>query len=230
LNILVTSAASPMGTLLAASIQQSGHDVRRTDLTARANAHITACDLEHGDETDSLVTNIDAIVHVGYAGQEGDETALIDYHTRCTYNLLFAAAQAGVERVIHISTLHLYERYEENLTVTENWRPLPIASDAQLLACHLGEITAKEFARDRLLRVLNMRLGFPVVEGDLATARASGQTAAVATQDIALAVERALHCELDYWQCAHLQSHVDQPRFLLQRATTMGLVGEEAHA
>lgn len=227
-NVLITSAASPTGALLAAALQGE-YTVHCTDLRSRAGGDIEACELEHDDATDAIVSGIEAIVHVGYAGQDGDETALVDYHTRRTYNLLYAAAHAGVQRVINISTLRLYEPYEENLTVTENWRPMPTASEPQLLACHLGEIVAKEFARDRLLRVLNLRLGFPFVEGD-AAAHAAGQTAAIATADVAHSVARALHCELDYWQCAHVQSPVDGQRFLTQRATSMGLLGEEVSA
>lgn len=229
LNVLITSAASTTGALLAAALQGECA-VRGTDLHDRASGAIAACDLEHDEATDAIVSGIDAIVHVGYEGQAGDETALVDYHTRRTYNLLYAAAHAGVQRVINISTLRLYERYEENLTVTENWRPMPAASQPQLLACHLGEIVAKEFARDRLLRVLNLRLGFPFVEGDAAAARAAGQTAAIATADLAHSVARALRCELDYWQCAHVQSPVDGQRFLTQRAASMGLLVEEVSA
>ncbi len=229
MNVLITSAASPTGALLVAALQGE-YAVHSTDLHGRASGNITACNLEHDEATDIIVSGIDAIVHVGYEGQDGGETALVDYHTRRTYNLLYAAASAGVQRVVNISTLRLYERYEENLTVTENWRPLPVASEPQLLACHLGEIVAKEFARDRLLRVLNLRLGFPFVAGNTAAANAGDQTAAVSTADITHSVARALRCELDYWQCVHIQSPVDEQRFITQRATSMGLLGEEVAA
>lgn len=118
MRVLVTSAASRIGCCLADGLGAT-HEVRRTDLPGRAGADAISCDLGHDEATDELVVGLDAIVHVGYAGQQGDDVERIDYHTRRTYNLLHAAAEAGLRRLVYISTLRLLEPYEENLTVTE---------------------------------------------------------------------------------------------------------------
>ena len=88
--------------------------IRLTDLSHNANAEMIANDLDHGSLTDDLVSGVDAIINVGFEGQTGTDTDLMDYHTRCVYNLLYAAAGAGVSRFINISTLRLYENHEEN--------------------------------------------------------------------------------------------------------------------
>ena len=38
----------------------------------------------------------------------------LDYYTRRTYNLLWAASNSDVKRVINLSTLRLMDEYEEN--------------------------------------------------------------------------------------------------------------------
>ena len=49
----------------------------------------------------------------------------IDLMTRCTYNLLWAAAEEKVPRVVLLSTLDLMTGYDPKYTVSENWLPLP---------------------------------------------------------------------------------------------------------
>ncbi|MDP6666918.1 MAG: hypothetical protein QF357_05915, partial [Dehalococcoidia bacterium] len=161
--------------------------------------------------TDDLVAGIDAIVNIGYQCQTGSATDLIDYHTRRMYNLVQAASDAGVSRCVNISTLRLYEGHEENLVVTERWRTDPPADDVELLGAHLTEIVCKEFARDRLVQVANLRLGWPLVGGSSA---GPDDTAAVTHELIGAAVAEALVSnELDQWQDIHVQSPVANQRF-----------------
>jgi nucleoside-diphosphate-sugar epimerase len=218
LKVLITGAKSRTAGIIANGLA-ARHDIVLTDLNGGGGA--TACELGHDAATDQLVAGIDAIVHTGYEAQEGDVSQLIDYHTRRTYNLLLAASQAGVRRVVHISTLRLFDGYEENLTVTEKWRSLPPADDPQLLACHLGEIVCKEFARDRLIETVNLRLGFPIVDDGPEAASASGESAAVDAETVAAAVLAALECEAAQWQDVHVQSPVPNQRFLLHAATDL---------
>ncbi len=183
-----------------------------------------ACELHHDEATDRLVEGVHAIIHVAYdpdgaAGASScDSPDLLDYHTRRTYNLLTAAAAAGVKRFICLSTLRLLEGYEENLTVTERWRPLPPAEDAHLLGCHLGEMVCKEFARDRLIEVVTIRLGFPIVYGDRGAAAATGESAAVSVEDVFSVVGRALTSDIGQWQAVHVQSPAPGQRFLMHAA------------
>ena len=219
MNILITQGKSSLAAALASHLSTS-HTVRLTDVDGSAgDAAITQCDLGHDGATDDLVRDIDAIIHIGYnAVDSGDPSELIDYHTRRTYNLLTAASEGGVARCIYLSTLRLLEDYEENLTVTEKWRSLPTAEDPLLLACHLGEIVCKEFARDSLIDVVTLRLGFPLICGDRQAAVDSGESAAVSIEDVFIAVEKALTADIARWQDIHVQSPVPQQRFLMHAA------------
>lgn len=220
MKVLVTSAASEAGQMLAAALQP-GHDVSLTDLPANAGDGIIACELGPDEPTDELVQGIGAIVHVAYQGRDDDATALLDYHCRCTYNLLTAASQAGVKRVVNVSTLRLLQDYEENLTVTERWRSLPPADDVELLSAHLCEVVCREFARDRLIQVVNLRLGWPIVEGDVIAAASTGETAALCTEDLSTALNAALTADVAQWQDVHVQSVVPNQRYLMHAATAL---------
>ena len=219
MNILITQGKSSLAAALASRLSAS-HTVRLTDVDISAgDAAIAQCDLGHDSATDDHVRDIDAIIHIGYnAVDSGDPSELIDYHTRRTYNLLTAASEAGVARCIYLSTLRLLEDYEENLTVTEKWRSLPPAEDPLLLACHLGEIVCKEFARDSLIDVVTLRLGFPLICGDRQAAVDSGESAAVSIEDVITAVENSLTADIARWQDVHVQSPVPRQRFLMHAA------------
>ena len=219
MNILITQGKSSLAAALANHLS-AGHMVRLTDTDSKGGAAgIFECELGHDDATDNLVQGIDAIIHIGYnAVDSGDPSELLDYHTRGTYNLLTAAAEAGVSRCIYLGTLRLLEDYEENLTVTEKWRSLPPSEDPLLLSCHLGEFVCKEFARDSLIDVVTLRLGFPLVCGDRQAAVDSGESAAVSLDDVFTAVERSLTADIARWQDIHVQSPVPRQRFLMHAA------------
>lgn len=176
----------------------------------------------HDDSTDTLVQGHEALVVFGYNSEPTDPTAIIDHSTRQLYDLLNAASEAGVKRCVYVSSLKLFDDYDENLTVTETWRSLPPTDDVPLLACHLGEIVCKEYARDRKIQVATIRLGFPVVQGDRGGAASSGQTAAVAGDDAVEAIKRALTVDtLAQWQDIHVQSPVENQRFLTHAAKSL---------
>ena len=155
MHVLITNAATSLGQALAANLGDA-HQLR---LTAPEPMAGIQSDLGHGPETDALVQDIDVIVHLAYAPRTGDsEIAWLDHNTRRTYNLLWAAAAAEVQHVILLSTLDLFAPYEEDLTVDENWKPLPSCTPA-VLGAHLAEFTAREFAHSHALHITIARLG-----------------------------------------------------------------------
>tara|TARA_B100000700_G_scaffold76927_2_gene86278 strand:+ start:194 stop:865 length:672 start_codon:yes stop_codon:yes gene_type:complete len=215
LNLLLTSAASSVAQLLASALGDT-HKLRLTDLRAKATGEIIANDLDHGGDIDDLLEGIDAIINIGYQGQVGSEKALIDYHTRAMYNLLWSASESGVKRVINVSTLRLFENYEENLAVTEKWRSTPSSQDIELLAAHLTECVCKEFARDRMIQAVNLRFGWPFDSSDKA------DTARISTDLAVGAVNAALESqELIHWQDIHVQSKVENQRYLTNTAARL---------
>ncbi len=215
MNLLITSAASATAQLIADALSDT-HTVRLTDLPDNASGGIVGNELVHEAETDNLVAGIDAIVNIGYQGQSGSAPHLMDYPTRRMYNLLQAASDADVPRFINISTLRLYENHEENLVVTERWRTDPSAEDTDLLAAHMAEYVCKEFARDRLIQVANLRLGWPFDGAD------ATDTAAISSGLTSAAIEEALVSEeLGQWQDIHVQSPVAHQRFITSTAAKL---------
>lgn len=211
MNILVTNTDNPFADAVADLLAER-HHVRRVGWGEP---------LEADSATDQVVASIDAVVHFAYSRAGGRANDLIDRTTRRTYNLLLAAKAAGVERCICVSTLRLFEALPAHFTVTEQWRSRPPGDDPALLACHLGEIVAKECARDRLMRVLTLRLGFPEVPGDRSAIGDEHGTAAIAASDAAEAIGRALQADLAQWQEVHVQSPVPGARYLMREAATL---------
>jgi nucleoside-diphosphate-sugar epimerase len=227
LNVLITSAASATAQIITDALAGT-HTLRLTDLPDNATGDIVPNELGHEADTDSLLAGIDAVVNIGFQGQSGIATHLIDYHTRRMYNLLQAASDAGVSLCVNISTLRLYEDHEENLVVTEKWRTDPSAEKVELLSAHLAEIVCKEFARDRLIQVANLRLGWPFV-GD--SSAKPEDTAAISHGMIGAAVNEALSTDkLIQWQDIHVQSPVDNQRFITKTAQNLlpGIASELA--
>ncbi len=227
--MLITSAASTTSQIIASALSGT-HTLRLTDLPGSSVGpakgvaeEIVVCELGHDKSTDDLVAGVDVIVNIGYQGQgmTSEAAQLIDYHTRCMYNLLKAASDAGVTRYVNISTLLLFENHEENLVVTERWRSDPSAEDVELLSAHMAEAVCKEFARDRLIQVVNLRFGWPFVPANEKSAITD--TAAISHDMIGAAVAEALTSDqLEQWQDIHIQSPVAQQRF--QTATAAKLL------
>lgn len=210
MNILITSAATPLAQALASALQTE-HAVRLTERRFVANvANFAQCSLGHDLATDLLVRDMAAIVHVAEPLPTDNEQQQIDYLTRCTYNLCLAAAIAGVERLVYLSTLQLFSQYDENFTVTERWRPRPTTA-TPLLAKHLGEFVCREFAREHKLKVTVLRLGQVVHSDDLAS-RPFDPTW-VDERDVAQAVNRAITTASNRWTVCHIEHESAQARF-----------------
>jgi nucleoside-diphosphate-sugar epimerase len=150
LKILIRNGDWWLGEKLASALENDGHSTTAVPYSEEVG---------HEEPTDDLVNGSDALVVFGFIRSDIHPTEMIDRSTRQLYNLLHAASEAGVSRCIYVSTLRLFEDYEENLTVTEKWRSLPPSEDDALLACHLGEIVCKEYARDQRMQVATIRLG-----------------------------------------------------------------------
>ena len=221
-KVLVTSAHSELAQVIAAELS-GDYQVRLT-----APVHVqTTCEfvkntLNHDELTNVVVRGMDAIVHVAEPPPDVRGAGGIDYRTRCTYNLLKAAAKEDVRRVVYLSSLRMMSGYDESYRVEEDWRPLPTpASDG--LSDYLGEFTCREFAREGKPDVIVLRLG------KVLPAEASGEEASnsawVDPRDVAQAVSRALTKLLadkaviaGHWSVFHVRSHVPCSRFPIRKA------------
>nr|HRJ45275.1 hypothetical protein [Caldilineaceae bacterium] len=112
MHILLTSAATPLTRGLADALAPA-YALRLTERAMISSTHEFALsDLGHDASTNLLVRGMDGVVHVDARVGEADTGALIDQSTRCTYNLLLAAAGEGVKRVVYLSTLALMAAYD----------------------------------------------------------------------------------------------------------------------
>ena len=185
MHILLTSAASPLAQSLAEQLAPA-HSLRLTERAMLKSDHeFVLADLGHDASTNLLVRGMDAVIHVDDLPAGTDPGAQIDQSTRCTYNLLLAAAAEGVKRVIYLSSLELMAAYD-GFAYDPKWRPQPTTTPPTLTK-FLGESTCKEFARENKVSVTVLRLA-----------------AGASPQQIMDALNAALTSDGPVWQIVHV--------------------------
>ncbi len=227
MNILITSAASALAQDLARAFS-TDHSVHLTDVVDVALPWpFTRCALGHDAATADLVAGVDALIHLAepppdYASEtEESANRLLDFHTRCTYNLLLAASEAGVARCVYTSSLSLFANIfdevgcGEDWAVDERWRPRP-STEPPVLARHLGEFVCREFAREGRIAVTCLRLGNVGQPGGRAAP--PDDPTWLAHTDAVHAFERALAAPAEPWAIYHVQSAFPGARFSSARA------------
>jgi nucleoside-diphosphate-sugar epimerase len=221
MKLLITSAASDLAQTLAA-VLSSEHQIRLTDLIdVETDFEFVRSNLGHGEETNRLVRGIDAIIHLAelppvLLSKSTDAANLeIDFLTRCTYNMVSAAAAEKVTRVIYASTLRVMDRYDEDWTVTESWRPLP-ATDASILSKYLGEFVCREFAREGLINITCLRLGALVTDAEVSNQPFDATW--LEMKDAVHIFECALKAPAARWEIFHVQSELPNSRFSILKA------------
>jgi nucleoside-diphosphate-sugar epimerase len=231
MNVLITSAASPLAHQLAREFY-APHNVTLTDIRdVRGPWPFVHCDLGHDETTDRLVENIDVLIHLAMPPPECiDDTEAsanwqIDYHTRRTYNLLLAASNAGVPRCIYASSLSLFAGCDDDWAVNEQWRPRP-STAPEVVAQHLGEFTCREFAREGRLAITCLRLGNICQESSDDTPTPA--PTALSYADAVQAFRCALNAPAEPWGIYHIQSALPEARFSTQKAqATLGFTPQQ---
>ena len=208
MNVLITSASIPVVMDIAIELS-SIHKLIITDTKDVSSSIKFICSaIGHDSDTNDLVKGMDVIIHSGFLNKSDNESSQLDYHMRCTYNLLWAAWEEKVPRVVYLSSLTQMDKYEEDLAVTERWRPLP-RTDTQSLSYHLGEYVCREFAREDKLKVVCLRLGDIVNNGVDPESSSS-----VYIDDVVSAIDKALSYDASGWDIFHVQSDVPNARYL----------------
>jgi nucleoside-diphosphate-sugar epimerase len=179
------------------------------------------CPLANDPATRALVRGADVILHVAEPLPADDDWRRIEYLTRGTYNLLTAAAAEQVSRLVYLSTLELMTPYDADFTVSEAWRPRP-GLGAGVLSKHLGEYVCREFARDRKIRCVTLRLGKVVRQGQVS----GSDPMWVDERDVIHAAGLALEAvrkssgggAADWWRVFHIAADSPQGRFSVAAA------------
>jgi nucleoside-diphosphate-sugar epimerase len=213
--VLITSANSTLAQSLASGLSAK-YPIRLTERVPVSTTHeFIECALDPDPATNLVVRGIEAIIHAAEPLPGDTAEQQLDLMTRCTYNLLSAAAQESAPRVVLLSTLEVMTGYPANFTVSETWRPRP-GLEPRVLAKHLGEFTCREFAREGKVNVVVLRLGKLVRAAD-AAGRPSDPLW-VEENDVIQAVSSALTAKLASWQVFHIQSESPRARFTITRA------------
>lgn len=219
-SILITSGQHRVAQLVADDLG-TDHQVLLTARTPVSSRHrFQQSDLGHEAPTNELVRDIDSIVHVAEPLPSDDLPTQIDQQTRCTYNLLLAASQANVRRVVYLGTLEMLTAYDAEFLVDETWAPRP-ALTGPSLPKYLGEYTCREFARVSGLEVTVLRLGTLVdagkMRGEIDPTWLSEQDAVRAIR-LALSRESGTGTNLSKWSVLHIASKSPNARFASTRA------------
>ena len=209
MKVLITSAGDNLARQIASSLGDD-HEILLTDREdVSTRFPFVRSDLNHTQPTNDLVRGVDVIVHSGAVDPRDSVSDQLDYQMRCTYNLLKAAWEEGVPRLVYLSSLRLMEGYDPSYAVTERWKPTPTL-EPLVLCYHLGEIVCREFARERKTEVTILRLGeiTPAAE-------TSPSTSALYEDDAMEAVRLSLTADHSGWlDIFHIQSDVPDARFL----------------
>ena len=212
MNILLTSAGSRLVQAIGPTLLER-HAIRTTDQRAiEPDLPFQQADLGHGPETNDLVRGMQAVVIAGDDDSGEPTPVVLDYHMRAVYNLLWAAREEGVRRIVYLSTLRLLDAYDPDLTVTERWRSRP-STNIQLLKHHLSEYVCREFAREGETDIACLRLGGIAWDRSQETPQ-TGYSSNLYLEDAAQAVEKAVTVELSGWNVFHIQSDVPAPRYM----------------
>jgi len=213
--LLITSGSSKLAQSLAAGLKET-YSIRLTERTPiRAEHEFVECALGHDSATNAAIRGVEAIVHVAEPLPQETPEQQIDFSTRCTYNLLWAASEEKIPRVIFLSTLELMTGYDPRFTVSETWLPRPSMAPG-VFAKHLGEYASREFAREGKIQIVVLRLG-KVVRAEEVKDQPFDPLW-VDERDVIHAVSRALTARLNPWQVFHIQPDSPRARFSVRRA------------
>lgn len=130
---LITGGSGYFGTVLAAAADAAGYDVRIFDLNPPDSADFSGFEVDHvaGDIRDrdavrAACDGVDAVFHnVAQVPLAKDRELFESVNVTGTANLLIAARDAGVAKVVHTSTSAIYGIPVSN-PVTEETTPTPV--------------------------------------------------------------------------------------------------------
>ena len=234
MNILITGASSQLAQAIATELKDD-HSVRLMDSVP---VHVAeGCDFTQGnilDPEDSweALRGIDTLIHTGEpptdlpSDELKREQMLLDLATRGTHVLFSAAVEAGIKKFICASTLSIFNAYPDDVYITELWKPLPSPEIVEMTK-YLGELTAREFAREHLVTVTGLRLGELVLEE--AVQRETPSLAWLDIRDAAGAFRCALNRDssssawwTQRWAVYHICADIPNPKFLIDQARGIG--------
>lgn len=164
--IFVTGGTGFLGRHLIPALCRAGHSVRVLTRSPEANSWLNrypGVEVIRGDllEPQTFTEALQGSKYIIHAGGMfrfwGDEQAFLDTNTRGTEHLLAAAAQAKVERFIHVSTVAVVGHPDPDSVIDEAYPPKP--ADAYQQSKLHGEQIALRYYQEQQVPVIVLRPG-----------------------------------------------------------------------
>lgn len=172
MRVLITGAAGTVGRQLTRTLEQT-HDLRLGDIQPLDDPRWVSLDITEPQQSRAAVAGMDAVIHLAIAaGHEGEweddvfNRTRFDVNVRGTFNLLQAAAVAGVKRFVHTSSIMVVWGYPPPLQVAGDAEPRPVGTYAQTKM--LAEVLCRQAVQDQRLqgevsmRVICLRIAKPI--------------------------------------------------------------------
>ena len=131
-TLLLTGAAGFVGRHLAPALLPLTARLRVSDLPAAlplaalpSGAEVVPCDLADGAAVHTLMSGVDAVVHLGGVSVEGPFEPILQANICGLHNLYEAARRQGVKRIVFASSNHVTGCYEQAQTISPQDPPRP---------------------------------------------------------------------------------------------------------
>jgi nucleoside-diphosphate-sugar epimerase len=160
MKVLVTGATGVLGGAVVRALLAEGWQVRALVRPGRSlageNVEVVEGDLCDEASIAAAVRGVDAVVHAAArVATTGKWEEFAEANIRGTRRLIGAARNAGVKRIVHISSLSVYDVPRDGVTITED-SPYESESNAR------GHYSRSKLAADRLA-LWEAQHGAPVV-------------------------------------------------------------------
>jgi len=164
-KVLVTGAAGVLGRELVPLIERDGgFALRLTDAVPLETSHeFFRADLARWEEAERLCDGVDEVVHIAaiHPWKPYTPAQYIDCNIKATWNVLQAAANAGVQRVIYTSSVAAMgykPEFPGQLPFDES-KPCRPAEDLYGISKHVGEQFCEMFRAQKGLSYVALRPG-----------------------------------------------------------------------
>ena len=239
MKVLLTGAASELGRAVVTAIGEAVAWRRLDDCAAvEGPGEWVAASLVDAAAMGRAVQGIDVVIHTGepppVMPQGPEDEVLLDLATRGTHVLCKAAVDAGVKRLVYASTLEIFADYPDTVYITEMYRPQP-TPEPVAMAKYLGEMVAREFARDFPVTVTALRLGKLVKQEEVVGRDRDLMWVDIrdAAQAFGGAIERDESASLNWvsrFAVFNICAPIANPKFLIGRAGAIGYAPERDFA
>ena len=163
MKVLITGSEGRIGRHLATVLRDEGHDLRGFDVVARAERQrdYTPGDLRDLPAVRLAMQGVDAVVHLGAVpGDRDDGAVVMQTNVLGTYNVLQAAHEYGVPRLVYFSSINAQGsvkglRPPEYLPIDDLYPHHPLTP--YQLSKHLGEEICRSFSESYGLVTLCLR-------------------------------------------------------------------------